>query len=354
MKRKRKLFLLIPLILLVLILVTLIGGYSMFKTELNAIRTIEKLDDSLYIMEYAGDYGFATFLEQGGAKSDTEMAGYISEFLSKGFYKYETADSTYGCSTIAALTPDGSYVFGRNFDWEESIGMIVKAKPDGAYASISTVNLDFLGFSEGFLPEGFSNSFMALAAVYVPLDGMNEKGLCIADLVIEDSGETHQDSGKPDITTTAAIRMILDYAATVDEAVTLLKQYDMHSSASIMHHFAITDETGRAIVVEYVDNVMVVTDTQYVTNFYLAKGDWYGYGSEGSKQRFAKLKSLYEEKNGVMTTEDVKEALMDVSQSIWKDGNWSTEWSIVYEQKAKTINFYHRENYDKPYFFNIK
>ena len=29
---------------------------------------------------------------------------------------------------------------------------------------------------------------MVLAAVYVPLDGMNEKGLCVADLMVNDSG----------------------------------------------------------------------------------------------------------------------------------------------------------------------
>jgi len=45
--------------------------------------------------------------------------------------------------------------------------------------------------------------------------------------------------------------LLLDRAATVDEAVALLKQYDMHSSLASAHHFSIADASGRSAVVEY-------------------------------------------------------------------------------------------------------
>ena len=37
---------------------------------------------------------------------------------------------------------------------------------------------------------------------------------------------------------------------TVEEAIALLRQYDMHSSIGFAHHYAICDTTGRAVVVE--------------------------------------------------------------------------------------------------------
>lgn len=77
---------------------------------------------------------------------------------------------------------------------------------------------------------------ITLAAPYAPLDGVNEKGLAVAVLRIGDE-PTNQDTGRTDITTTTAIRLMLDKAANVDEALELLAQYDMHSSAGSCYHF---------------------------------------------------------------------------------------------------------------------
>ena len=67
---------------------------------------------------------------------------------------------------------------------------------------------------EGWLPEGMQNQFMALATLFFALDGINEKGLAVADLMAGDNAETHQDSGKPALTTTSAICYLLKNAAT--------------------------------------------------------------------------------------------------------------------------------------------
>ena len=55
-----------------------------------------------------------------------------------------------------------------------------------------------------------------VAAIYVTLDGMNEKGLMVADLMAGDKEQTNQQTEKPDLTTTTAIRLLLDKAATVE------------------------------------------------------------------------------------------------------------------------------------------
>lgn len=83
-----------------------------------------------------------------------------------------------------------------------------------------------------------------LAALYAPLDGMNAAGLAVSVNMIQDSAVIEQDTDKPDITTTTAIRLLLDKAGSVNEALKLLGQYDLHGSMGMMIHFAIADSTG--------------------------------------------------------------------------------------------------------------
>ena len=70
---------------------------------------------------------------------------------------------------------------------------------------------------------------------------MNEKGLAVAVNMIQDSGTIEQNTDRPDITTTTAVRLLLDQADSVDEALKLLGQYDLHASMGMMVHFAIAD-----------------------------------------------------------------------------------------------------------------
>ena len=194
------------------------GAWAMFGTLITAANSIEKLEDGLYSMEYSGDYGFDAFLAQGGAASDGEVANYLVSFLSHGFYKIEGDVQTgeFGCSTICKQDEHGTVLFGRNYDWAECQAMIVHTKPQNGYESISTCCLNFLGFSENYSPDGsMMERMQTLAAIYVPLDGMNEKGLVVADLMAGDKEATHQNTDKPNLTTTTAIRLLLDQAAKV-------------------------------------------------------------------------------------------------------------------------------------------
>ena len=79
---------------------------------------------------------------------------------------------------------------------------------------------------------------------------LNEKGVSIAVLTL-DSEPTNQDTGKPVLATTMAIRLVLDRAATTAEAVELLQQYDMFATSGRDYHFYITDAAGDGRVIEY-------------------------------------------------------------------------------------------------------
>ena len=92
-------------ILVILLILLAAGGWWMFGTFITEANSIEKLEDSLYSMEYNGDYGFDEFLMQGGATSDSALADYLVTFLSHGFYKIDSDVQTgeFGCSTILLL-----------------------------------------------------------------------------------------------------------------------------------------------------------------------------------------------------------------------------------------------------------
>jgi hypothetical protein len=356
MKRHKILFAAL-LVIAGILLVGLAALWCMFGEKLAAAMSIQKLQDGLYSVEYRGDYGFDSYLAQGGADSSGKMAEYIASFLSSGFWKPDTAEfeaTDFGCSTLAVSSPDGTALFGRNYDWGECTAMIVHTVPANGYESVSTCCLNFLGFGDDWKPEGMENQFMALAAVYVPLDGMNEKGLCIADLVAGDKVETHQKTDKPDLTTTAAIRLILDHAATVDEAIELLRRYDMNSDIGTAHHYAISDASGKSVAVEYVGDEMKVTDTTVVTNFYLTQGTKYGIGSEQSHIRYDRLTALYAQVGGVMTEEQVRDALASVAQGTFPGSDEDTEWSLVYNTGTLSAAFYRDEDYTRPYVLTLK
>lgn len=341
------------IVLTAMIIVAGIYLHFLFADQIRAIRSITELGPGLYYLEYRGDYGFPAFLERGGAKSDEEVAAYLAEFLSRGFYKYQMAEETGGCSTLAARTKGGEFLFGRNFDWPDTTSLIVKTVPEQGYASISTVNINFLGFGDNFAPENLMEKLFLLAATFVPMDGMNEKGLCVADLMVECPGETHQSTGKPSLTTTTAIRLLLDQAATVEEATALLRRYDLHSSAGMMHHLALADAGGRAVVVEYIDHEMRVTETPVVTNHFLTPGADQGTGSEPSKRRFEILEEQYKKEGGMMNAAQLRDALSRVAQSNCSADFGKTAWSIVYNQTAGDLSFYHREDFENPLFFRV-
>lgn len=329
------------------------GVEDVAMMDISLTEEIMELEDGLSAVRYEGDYGFDTFLSSGGAGSDGE----VIEFLTKnllGNLDMGFVGEIFGCSAIAAQNAEGEMLFGRNFDWNSCDAMIVMSYPENDYASISTVNMDFIrqgarGVAGLALK---ADEVRTIAALYAPLDGMNEKGLAVSVNMIQDLATIDQNTEKPDITTTTAIRLLLDKAATVDEALALLGQYDMHASMGMMVHFAIADSTGKSIVAEYINNEMVVTETPAVTNFYLSEGERYGIGTEQSHERYDILMKALQE-NTSMEELEVRDVLDRVSKDNFGEFE-STEWSIVFNLSAGKAVYYHREDYTQGYVFTIE
>ncbi|MCL1975505.1 MAG: linear amide C-N hydrolase [Firmicutes bacterium] len=342
-KRNNKLFKIIGFSLLGLVLLVVLLVAVLFGGEIASVLTVTQVDNtSLFSMEYKGDYGLDDFL-QVGASTDGELVTFMSQHLLKGFpLKFDLPDL--GCSTFLAKTPQNEYIFGRNFDNYDTPVLILTTKPKNAYASVSVVNLAFIGYNMDFLPLGLASRLLTLAAPYAPLDGVNEKGLAIGVLQI-DIAPTRQNTGKTTITTTSAIRMLLDKAATVAEALDLLQQFDMCSSANGCYHFQIADSTGHSVIVEYIQDEFIVLEENCATNFLLAPGEWYNVG--GGQNRYEILADTLKETNGIMSKDEGMDLLNAVHQN-------STQWSVLYDLTKIKAELCLHKNYDTPYYFEIK
>lgn len=318
-----------------------------------ATKTCIKCADDLYSMTITGDDGFQKFLDQGGASSADELAAYLNKFLKKGPYGRVAVSINpveFGCTAFIVKNSDGKggYLVGRNYDWKKCHALIIRNKPSDGYNSVSVCNLDFLGFGDDFVPEGIKNQIMALAGLYVPMDGINEKGLVVADLMAGDKEVTNQNTGKVDLTTTTAIRLLLNKAASVEEALELLNQYDIHSDIGTAHHFFIADAFGNSVVAEWIDGNLYAEKTDVLTNHYLCgeKG-LLGIGSENSKNRFNVVYDEIEKANFSMDKSGVKSVLEKVKSSD-SDEYEATQWSIVYDvqSEAPMQSLYWRSNFE--------
>lgn len=326
----------------------------------NALSSLRKIADGVFTLEYDGDYGLDAMLAA-GAKTDAELLALL-ESQAMTWKTSKTSNHTatintngnFACSSIAADHSGdvGGKIFGRNFDWEDSAILLLHTKPYGGYESFSTSCLQFIGINRDWEPSesDILDTATVLGAIYVPMDGMNERGVYISNLQTDDDETTDQDTGKTAITTTVAIRMVLDKADSVDKAIELLQQYDMHSAHNTAHHFAIADNTGKSVVVEWVNNVMYVSDARVVTNHYIAEGSL-SHGKvipaqkdtddEDTIDRFNTLTGIGDAKNWSLTPEEVRDALNAAKQTDW------TVWSAVFEPNARRITYYFRGDYTK-------
>ena len=343
-------------ILVALIILAGAAGF-LFRNEIKAMNSIEKVDEyGFYTMEYAGDYGFDEFLKV-GASNDQELIDFVTKRLLKGI-PVSVSAPTLNCSTFNAVTPEGEYIFRRNFDMGYSPALLIHTKPVNGYESISMVNLGFVGYNEDYLPDSMFDKVLTLAAPYVPMDGINEKGLAVGVLLLQDT-PTMQNTEKVDINTSTAIRLLLDKAATVDEAVALLGKYDMRSTAGGNYHYQITDARGNSVIVEYVNNEMQVLKPeksyQASTNFYLTPGEKYNLGD--GQDRYEIVMSRLKEQDGILKAEEGMNILEEVKLVDLPDPKtgiiYKTQWSAIYNNNQKTVDLAIGQNYKNIYHFSL-
>ena len=315
---------------LIVIIIVLLG---MYRNELATLSSLKSVDQHpLYTMTYKGDYGFDEFL-QIGASSDQDIEEFVIKRLLKGL-NIDLKLTSAGCTVFAAENKNGERIFGRNFDFDYAPAILLTTKPNNGYESISMVNLVFAGYGKNKLPQKYSfNSFLTLAAPYLPFDGMNEKGVAIALLAVPYS-EPPQDPEKITLNTTTAIRLVLDKAKNTEEAMDLLKQYNYYFSGGIDCHYLIADSKGKTVLVEFMENevkfIEVKESYQIASNFISYNNLNIGEGAD-EFERYDIINQYLTDSKGIVGEDNAMDLLKQVSC------NERTQWSAVYNQQTGSI-----------------
>lgn len=347
-----------------LVLVVLFVG--IYASRLATMASIEKITNrtdgyDLYRMDVKYDYNLNNLVGYGLDNDQKVMDAIIKEALP--FLPVKVSPPDFSCSAFSLKTVDGKVLMGRNYDFATNTSaMLVFNEPVDGYRSVAFAALSNL--STRVANEKLKSKFASLAAPFVALDGMNEKGVSIAVLTL-DTKPTVQNTGKPNIATSSAIRLVLDKAASTQQAVDLLKGYDMISTANRDYHFYINDASGDGRVVEYdfggERRELVDTKTRSVTNFFIKYidkydekqdelGNRYGHG----KDRYDKMEEVFENANGDFTKTVAWQALKTASQEPGASLTSNTQWSIVFNNSDLTLEFALRRNWDEIIQYDLK
>ena len=357
MKRTRR-HLGIKIICCVLAIILCVGIVLFGRLGVTLLTVKSDEDLGIYYINYREDYKLQPLLDAGGVKTQDELARYLIRILLKGLpVKIDYDVPALACSTFFAKTPEGGFLLGRNLDNQETDLAVVKTAPKDGYRSVSVVNLSFLGYDKTHTPARLKDRIVAMGAPYFPLDGVNEKGFAVGVLQLQ-APPTDQNTDKVDVDTTLAIRILLDRAATVEEAIALLGQYDMHASAGGCYHFQMADATGRTAVVEYVGDELTVVEPEdgflAATNFYLSDVT-FDYEPQGL-DRYAGMKETLQKKNSVLTEDEAMALLQKVALTGTapdaKGRSYSTQWSSVYDLSSPALLLCADRNADVCYQFS--
>ena len=335
----------------ILVLVAAIALFIFLYGRIATAASAEQVGDNLYKIHYRQDYYLDKALES-GIKTEEDLLNFINQEMFFG-YGIDGNLEKYACSGFISKTDGGKYLTGRSFGLGGTDKMAVYATPKNGYASLSMVSLDMLGLgaANGVDTLSMQGRITMLAAPYICMDGVNEKGV-FAALMDLDPVEIHDDTERPELLVTLAVRLILDRAASVDEAIELLRQYDIHTGHGWVQHVFITDATGDAAVVEWTrpkdwsithKSKMHVTRSKMCTNFCLCEADG---NTDGLCERFDAMKNALEGKSEI-----THEYAMDILESVYQyiDPVTFTDWSVIYYQTDFTMDVATNKDFDKVY-----
>lgn len=317
--------------------------------RVSTISSVKQLGEGMYTVNYRHDYQLDMALES-GIDDERSLLKFICDEMNFG-YQVDSNIEKYACSAFVTKTPDEKYLGGRSFGLGGTDTLCVYTHPSDGYASISTVSTDMLnvGANNAYPTTSLEGRAALLAAPYIAVDGMNEKGLFTALLDLS-MGETHMETGNRDLTVTMAVRLLIDRAATVDEAIELLRNYDIHTGHGWTQHLFVGDASGDGAVIEWHKGQMKVVKSPICTNFRLssklAQDD-----PTGMCERFDILHDTLE-KHPENTPDDAMDMLEAVKQEY--DNNIHTEWSIVYHLTDFSMDISVDMDFDNVHHLDIK
>jgi predicted choloylglycine hydrolase len=333
-------------------------GLRDYVRTLNSLRRIP--GTNAYVIDYYADYKIDE-VRAHGIDIDNAEESYlrvyfpkvlvpIARWLNQAYFgtTVETIPTDgKSCSTVVLCQPNGAVYFGRNLDYEHDACLIVKVHRPELPATVAVLDLDYVGLNRDDLDTtSLLDRLPLLFAPYYLEDGMNEHGVAVADMTVENIKPPY-DPARPNIIHATAMRLILDYAKSVDEAVKLLGEYNVHFVQERCH-LMIADAAGKSAVVEFIDGNIRTTSTedhwQVSTNHQI-----YGKTEQENDQacwRYRTASDMLAKLSDRADAGDVMKIMQAVQQG-------STMWTSVYNLSTGEFRFSYRQHYADPYMDRI-
>jgi hypothetical protein len=325
------------------------------KDHVRSLWSLRRVPNTnLYVMDYYGAYNLREVRERGMDVTSPE-AGLIRVFLpswlvpvadhingpgARDWAEARPAGPAHCCSTVSARAGDGRAYFGRNFDWKHDPCLVVRIHGRAGPSSVAVLDPAALRLDKEKLANpSLGDRLRLLFAPYVVEDGLNEHGVAVSEMAA-DGSRPPRDAGQPDVLNVLALRLVLDYARNTDEAVELLRGYNIHFPV-VPCHFLIADRGGKSVVVEFIDGKMEVVPSsgpwQVATN-HLLRGKSEAENCRACG-RYRKASDRLAQAGPDFGADEVTGVMSAVSAENW------TMWTSVYELSTGEYRVAYRRQY---------
>ena len=323
-------------------------------------KTIESITavvpGRLYTIDYTADYKLDAFIDCGADSLETfgKYAGiHLLDpvKLAAGIAKGKLMKSFgAGCSVFTGFNEKEQPLFCRGYDYpHEPTTLIVKTYPKIGYKSIGVADLGFMEMNAGAFEDGKTDLSNLMLAPYITVDGMNEKGFALGALSLMHKG-VKQNTGKKKISTTTAIRMLLDKAATVNEAIELLSNYDLSTPMpDADFQFMMMDKTGVSKIVYYANNELRSLDCKYATNYYVDPL----LGENFEEPRFLMMKNFVIEHKDHFEVDDALAMLRCVAANGKSASKSFTVWDSIMNLEDLSVDIVHERDWAHKYHYSL-
>ena len=254
----------------------------------------------------------------------------------------------FGCTVLLAGDP-ARPVVGRNFDWDPNPALVLHTHPPGGPATISVVDISYLGYDRAHradldTPTGRRG---LLRAPLLPFDGMNEHGLAVG-MAAEESAVATRRPGRTVVGSVRIMRLVLERARTVRQAVAVLGGYDLDFDGGPPLHYFVADATGDSAIVEFVGGRLTVIPRgprvwQVMVNFQQASST---PASRQADRRWRTASARLAAARGRLGAGQVLDLLRDVRQG-------HTQWSVAYDLRGRRASVVVGQDYRTVRHFRV-
>lgn len=227
------------------------------------------------------------------------------------------------CTIFHVTNKNGEVLVGRNFDSETDGGRV------------------------WFIPGCEKNNGIAIfeqLGIDMPYEGINDKGLFIGIAAVPNTATVFS-LFKPMRKSLEMVKIVLEQAGTVDEALEIFTNYTVIFGTFLGHpviHYKIVDKNGNSAVLEYVENEMRIIkgiNSQIITNHYLTSPN-IGPVNKTSFERYNAVKDNLKDQDYSIT--DVQGLLKIANQK-------TTIWSNVYNLNTQQIRLTYKNSITRDF-----